>query len=164
MTRLIAGMLREADLVTAMTMTYAAEAVGIVRAAQAAAIPAVVSFTVETDGRLPTGQGLDEAIAEVDDATGGGPVYYMINCAHPTHFDAVLDPGADWCARIRGIRLNASCLSHAELDEASELDDGDPVELGQQVAAIRGRLAINVVGGCCGTDQRHIREIALRTS
>ena len=123
-----------------MTMTYAAEAVGIVRAAQAAGIPAVISFTVETDGCLPTGQGLDEAIAQVDDATGGGPVYYMINCAHPTHFDAVLDPGADWCARIRGIRLNASCLSHAELDEASELDDGNPAELGDQVAAIRDRL------------------------
>jgi S-methylmethionine-dependent homocysteine/selenocysteine methylase len=151
----------EADLVTAMTLTHAEEAVGIVHAAQAADIPVVISFTVETDGRLPTGQGLDEAIAKVDDASAGGPVYYMINCAHPTHFSGVLDPDAPWCARIRGIRLNASCLSHAELDEATELDDGDPAELGEQVGAIHEQFPwMTVVGGCCGTDQRHIRAIA----
>ena len=150
-----------ADLVTAMTLTYPEEAVGITRAAQAAAIPVVISFTVETDGRLPTGQGLRDAIEFVDDATSGGPVYYMINCAHPTHFAHVLEADSHWIDRVRGIRLNASCMSHAELDEALELDDGDANELGEQVGTLyRHFPRINILGGCCGTDHRHIAAIA----
>ena len=153
----------EADQVTAMTMTYAEEAAGIVLAAASANMPVVISFTVETDACLPTGQSLAEAIRFVDDATDGGPSSYWINCAHPTHFDRVLDPSSDWSRRIRGIRLNASSLSHAELDEATELDAGDPETLGHEVAAICAKHPqINLIGGCCGTDQRHIREMALR--
>ncbi|MEJ2177907.1 MAG: homocysteine S-methyltransferase family protein, partial [Gammaproteobacteria bacterium] len=151
-----------ADQVTAMTLTYSEEAVGIARAAQVAGLPAVISFTVETDGRLPTGQDLRDAINFVDDATSGAPPYYMINCAHPTHFASALEPGRDWTNRIRGVRLNASCLSHAELNESVELDDGDVNELAVQVGGICKTFPqINVVGGCCGTDHRHIREIAI---
>ena len=149
----------EADLVTAITATNTPEAIGIARAAAAAAMPSVISFTVETDGRLPTGQPLHQAIAEVDDATNGAPAYYMINCAHPTHFDFVLD-GGQWMQRLRGIRANASRCSHAELDEAEELDAGDPDELGRQYAELRDRFPqFNVLGGCCGTDHRHIERI-----
>jgi S-methylmethionine-dependent homocysteine/selenocysteine methylase len=148
------------DLVSALTMTYADEAVGIARAAAVAGIPAVVSFTVETDGRLPSGQPLAAAVAAVDEATGASPAYYMVNCAHPTHFAHVLD-GAAALERIRGVRPNASRKSHAELDEAEELDTGDPGELADQVAALRGALpALSVFGGCCGTDQRHIAALA----
>lgn len=151
----------EADLVTAMTLTNVPEAVGIVRAAQAAGMPVVLSFTVETDGRLPTGPTLREAIDEIDDATERGPAYYMINCAHPTHFEPHLEPGGRWTERIRGLRANSSCKSHAELDEAPELDEGDPSELASQYRALLDRHPhINVLGGCCGTDHRHIREIA----
>jgi S-methylmethionine-dependent homocysteine/selenocysteine methylase len=147
-----------ADMVAAITMTYADEAIGVTRAAQDASIPAVISFTVETDGKLPSGQELGDAIDEVDGATGGGPVYYMVNCAHPTHFDDVLE--GPWRERIRGLRANASMQSHAELDEAEELDPGDPEDLGARYAALRGKLPqLNVVGGCCGTDHRHITEI-----
>jgi S-methylmethionine-dependent homocysteine/selenocysteine methylase len=122
-------------------------------------MPVVISFTVETDGKLPTGQPLPEAIQEVDAATGRAPAYYMINCAHPSHFEAVLD-GQAWMARLRGIRANASKRSHAELDAAPDLDDGDPVELGQQYSDLRMRFSqINVLGGCCGTDHRHIEHI-----
>jgi homocysteine S-methyltransferase len=150
-----------ADLVTAITMNYADEAIGIVRAARAAGMPVAISFTVETDGRLPTGQTLGEAIEQVDDATGAHPAYYMINCAHPTHFERVLDPATPWAARLRGLRANASRMSHAELDEAPELDTGDPEELGRQYAALYERLpALRVLGGCCGTDHRHIEAIA----
>jgi S-methylmethionine-dependent homocysteine/selenocysteine methylase len=150
-----------ADLVSALTMTYAEEATGIVRAAGRAGIPAVVSFTVETDGRLPSGQALAEAIEQVDAETDGAPAYFMINCAHPTHFADVLEPGAPPLERIRGLRANASTMSHAELDEAEELDDGDPVDLAQRYAELRDRLPnLNVVGGCCGTDHRHIGELA----
>ena len=147
----------EADMVTAVTMTYADEAIGIARAAREAGIPVVLSITVETDGRLPSGQGLGEAIEEIDAATDGYASYFMINCAHPTHFDDVLDASAPWAQRIRGIRANASTMSHAELDEAEELDDGDPADLGARYAALREQLpALNVVGGCCGTDSRHV--------
>lgn len=149
----------EADLVTAITMTNTNEAIGVTRAARTSGMPVVISFTVETDGKLPTGQPLPEAIQEVDAATGRAPAYYMINCAHPSHFEAVLD-GQAWMERLRGIRANASKRSHAELDAAPDLDDGDPVELGQQYSDLRMRFSqINVLGGCCGTDHRHIEHI-----
>ena len=149
-----------ADMVTAITMTYADEAIGVARAAAAAGLPSAISFTLETDGRLPSGQPLGEAIAEVDAATSSAPAYYMINCAHPTHFEAVLEEGAAWVERIGGLRTNASAKSHAELDESDELDDGDPADLGARHAALRERLPrVNVLGGCCGTDHRHVGEI-----
>jgi S-methylmethionine-dependent homocysteine/selenocysteine methylase len=152
----------EADMVTAITMNYVEEAIGVARAAAAAGIPSVISFTVETDGRLPTGQPLEGAIAAVDEATGAAPAYYMINCAHPTHFESQLKAGAPWIGRIRGLRANASERSHAELDQATELDAGNPVELGKQYSMLRGKLGkLNVLGGCCGTDHRHIEQIAL---
>ena len=139
-------------------MTYPEEAIGITRAAGAVGMPVVISYTVETDGRLPTGQSLREAIELVDEATDAGPAYYMINCAHPTHFDTVLE-GA-WVERVGGLRANASTKSHAELDEAEELDEGNPAELGAQYRELRNRFGhINVLGGCCGTDHRHIEEI-----
>lgn len=150
----------QADLVSAFTINYAEEAVGITRAAQSAEIPVVIAFTVETDGRLPSGQALAQAITEVDQATQSGPAYYMINCAHPTHFNNALPPDAPWVQRIRAIRANASALSHAELDEAEELDDGNPLELGTQYAELINMLPnLNIFGGCCGTDHRHIAAI-----
>jgi homocysteine S-methyltransferase len=152
-----------ADLVSAITMNYAEEAVGLALAAKQAGMPVVIAFTVETDGQLPTGQSLGAAIQQVDAATSGYPAYYMINCAHPSHFDHVLRGDEPWLARIRGLRANASRMSHAELNEAPELDAGVPSELGQQYAALKtGALShLNVLGGCCGTDQRHIEQIAL---
>lgn len=151
----------EADMVTAYTITNAPEAIGIARAAKAAGIPAVVSFTVETDGRLPTGQALGDAIEEVDAASGKAPAYYMINCAHPTHFADTLAKGGAWLERLRGVRGNASRKSHAELDESETLDIGDPAAFGAETAAVhRHRAHINVLGGCCGTDHRHIGHVA----
>jgi homocysteine S-methyltransferase len=149
-----------ADQVTAITMTNADEAIGIVRAASAAGIPAAISFTVETDGRLPTGQPLHEAIDRVDAETAGAAAYFMVNCAHPTHFSGALDHDGAWLQRIAGLRANASMRSHAELDESTELDEGDPKDLGARHVALRQRLpAVAVLGGCCGTDARHVAEI-----
>lgn len=151
-----------ADLVTAITMTYAEEAVGIARAAKQSHMPVVISFTVETDGKLPTGQPLADAIRQVDDATLGYPAYFMINCAHPSHFDHLLRGDEPWTERIRGLRANASTMSHADLNEASELDAGNPIELGREYAALRMHKLkrLNVMGGCCGTDHRHVEQIA----
>ena len=154
----------EADLLSALTLNYVEEAIGIALAARDSGIPATLSFTVETDGRLPTGQPLGEAIAAVDEASGSYPLYYMVNCAHPTHFASELFAAAgkaDWIERIGGVRVNASALSHEELDEAEELDSGNPEELGGQVAELHRQLEhLKVVGGCCGTDHRHIDRIA----
>ena len=150
-----------ADRVTMLTATHTGEPIGVVRAAVAAGIPAVIAFTVETDGRLPSGQALHEAIDEVDDATGGGALHFGINCAHPDHFARALDVGSPAIDRIELVRANASRASHAELDEAEELDDGDPDELGSQYAELRRQHPrLQVLGGCCGTDVRHVEAIA----
>jgi homocysteine S-methyltransferase len=152
----------DVDMITATTFTQSDEATGLVLAAQQLGMPVIVSFTVETDGALPTGQPLSEAITAVDDATNGAAAYFMINCAHPNHFTHVLND-SDWARRIKGIRCNASCKSHAELDESETLDAGDPVELGSQYDEIRTLMPwLKVFGGCCGSDLRHITEIAQR--
>jgi len=151
-----------AAMVTAVTMTYAEEAIGITRAAATVGLPAVVSFTVETDGRLPSGQPLAEAIAHVDESTGKGPAYFMINCAHPSHFSGALTDGA-WLQRVKAVRVNSSRLSHAELDAATELDRGDIDELTELHAELCGILPdLRVVGGCCGTDHEHVAAFATR--
>jgi S-methylmethionine-dependent homocysteine/selenocysteine methylase len=151
----------EADLVTAITMTHTGEAIGLTRAAQAEDMPVVISFTTETDGRLPTGESLGEAITAVDAATDSGPAYYMINCAHPEHFSGAIEPDAEWVSRVLGVRANASRLSHAELDEAEELDPGNPQELAQDYVALASRLPrLSVLGGCCGTTHEHVSAIS----
>lgn len=150
----------DTDMVTVLTLNYVEEAIGIARAAKSHDMPAVISFTVETDGRLPTGQSLKEAIEQVETETNQAPIYYKINCAHPTHFESVVSTGEPWLQKIRSIRANASKCSHAELDEAEELDEGNPDELGNQYRELRNKLPnLNVLGGCCGTDHRHIEAI-----
>ena len=149
----------EADLVSACTLCYPEEAIGIVRAGKRFDMPVAIAFTVETDGRLPIGMPLRQGIETVDDATDGGAAYFMINCAHPDHFSGVLED-EPWVQRLRGVVSNASRCSHAELDESEELDDGDPEELGELVGAIRKKFPhFTIVGGCCGTDMRHLRRI-----
>jgi S-methylmethionine-dependent homocysteine/selenocysteine methylase len=151
-----------ADLVTAITMNYAEEAIGLARAAKNEELPVVISLTVETDGRLPSGQPLGDAIKQIDAATSSYPSYFMINCAHPSHFSSVVEGEQPWKDRIHGLRANASKMSHAELNEASELDAGDPEELGRDYAMLKSRQLkhLNVFGGCCGTDHRHVDQMA----
>ncbi len=150
----------DVDMVTALTFTQSDEAIGVVRAADAVGLPIVVSFTVETDGSLPTGESLAHAIEAVDAATNGLAAYFMVNCAHPDHFrDVLVD--AEWAHRIRGVRCNASRMSHAELDEAEVLDDGDIRELADGYRGLVDSMPwLNVFGGCCGSDLRHVTEIA----
>ena len=120
-----------------------------------------ISFTVETDGRLPSGQELGEAVEEVDQVTNGAPAYFMVNCAHPTHFADVLEQGVSWVERVKGVRANASTMSHAELNDAEELDRGDVPGLARHYAELRRILPdMRVAGGCCGTDAAHISAIA----
>jgi homocysteine S-methyltransferase len=150
----------EADMVGAFTMNYAEEAIGITLAARACAMPLALSFTVETDGRLPSGESLVGAMSRVEDASDGYPAYYMLNCAHPSHFECVLESLGNLRERLRGLRANASCRSHAELDSSTELDGGDPEQLAREYSQLRQVLpALAVVGGCCGTDHRHVARI-----
>ena len=147
-----------AETISAVTFTAPGEAIGVARAARGAGVPAVIFFTVETDGRLVSGRTLGEAIAEVEAATDGYPAWYGINCAHPDHFRGAL--AGDCVARIGAVRANASRKSHAELDEATELDAGSPDELARDYADLVGLLSgLRAVGGCCGTDLRHISAI-----
>jgi homocysteine S-methyltransferase len=152
----------ECDMVSAFTLNYVEEAIGVAKAARVADMPVVISFTVETDGKLPSGQTLKDAIGQTDRETNKAPVYYMLNCAHPAHFSNVLREGEAWVNRLRGIRANASLRSHAELDAAPDLDIGDPVDLGWRYRDLRSRFPqVTVLGGCCGTDHRHVERICL---
>jgi homocysteine S-methyltransferase len=152
----------DADFVSGFTMNYTEEAIGIILACELASIPAVISFTVETDGKMASGESMKEAVEKMDAATGGYAAYYMINCAHPTHFDHAIAAGESWLTRIKGLRANSSKKSHAELDESTELDDGNPHELGTQYRALRKKIpGMTVLGGCCGTDIRHVEQICL---
>lgn len=156
-----------ADLASALTIGYINEALGIVKAAKEHQLPVVISFTVETNGKLPSGETLKQAIETIDSLTNEYPLYYMINCAHPSHFIKEFDISDEWILRIKGIRANASCKSHAELDEATELDSGDPTDFGNWHKKLIEKLPnLKVFGGCCGTDISHIVEVCkgLKTS
>ncbi|WP_417712031.1 homocysteine S-methyltransferase family protein [Roseibium aggregatum] len=151
----------EADMVSAFTISTVNEGVGIIRAAAAAGMPSVVSYTTETDGRLPDGTPLGEAFEQTDMLTAGAAAYFMVNCAHPDHFRIALESDAAWLKRVWGVRANASRLSHAELDEAENLDHGNPAELGRDYAQLKRLLPnLRIFGGCCGTDHRHVEAIA----
>lgn len=151
----------DADMVSAITMNNVNEAIGIARAAKAAGMPCIISFTVETDGKLVGGTTLRAAIEETDAATNGSPAYYMVNCAHPAHFEPALVPGEAWVERIQGVRANASTKSHEELDESETLDEGDMDDLGRRYRALTSTFpSIRVLGGCCGTDHRHMAAIS----
>ena len=150
----------EVDMVSALTMTNTEEAIGVVLSAKSYNLPVVISFTVETDGKLPNDDTLQQAIRRVDEVSNNYPIYYMINCAHPSHFIDTLDGNHEWKSRIKGIRANASCKSHQELDESTELDRGNVSELGEWHSKLKSTLpALQVYGGCCGTDASHIASI-----
>ncbi len=146
------------DLVTGYTFNRTGEAAGCILASQDIGLPIIMSLVVETDGCLADGTPLIDAIDQIEAQTDGSALFYMVNCAHPTHFADVIKAHP----RLKGVVANASSCSHAELDEAEELDDGDPVQLGQEIAAaMRDNPSIQVFGGCCGTDMRHLKQMAL---
>lgn len=143
-----------ASRATVLTLTEVGEAIGVSRASADVGLRVGIGFTVETDGRLPDGTTLAEAVAAVDAAAP--PAYFLVNCAHPSHVLRGLEPGV-WRDRIGGLRVNASTMSHAELDESETLDDGDPEQLALDQQPLIGAFPhLQVLGGCCGTDARHV--------
>jgi len=152
------------DVLVPLTMTSLPETLGILRAAEIAKLPVLVSPTIEPDGKLPDGTPLGEFVATVDDATHGYPLAFMVNCVHPSHLAPVLRAAAErdepWLTRFRGVRANASAKTHAELDASKALDRGDPAALGGGVADLQRAHGLTIVGGCCGTDAEHLACIA----
>ena len=150
-----------AELIQALTMNYWEEAAGVILAAKANNLPVTIYFTVETDGKLVGGMTLQEAINKTDEATGGYATHFGVNCAHPTHC-APSFAGLDQATlqRVKQLRVNASKMSHAELDEAEELDAGNIDELAGEVAELSTKYNLTTIGGCCGTDNRHMQAIA----
>jgi S-methylmethionine-dependent homocysteine/selenocysteine methylase len=148
------------DMVSFLTVNYSEEALGVCLAAKDLKVPVIISYTVETDGCLPCGENLGDAIIRIDQESDNYPLYYMINCAHPSHFIEKIAGDHHWKERIKGIRANASCKSHAELDESTELDIGDIEDLGLWHRKLKLQLPyLSVFGGCCGTDASHISSI-----
>jgi S-methylmethionine-dependent homocysteine/selenocysteine methylase len=148
-----------ADIVTALTLNTTDEAIGIAKAAAKVGLPSVISFTIEKDRKLRSGETLKQAIESVDAATSNTPAYYMINCAHPVDFGPTL-AAEPWANRIRGLRANASSLDHGTLCQLGHLEEGDPDELASQYVDMRAAHPnMNVFGGCCGTDHVHIEKI-----
>lgn len=145
------------DLLHAMTLTTTEEGIGVVLAARSVGLPVALSFTVETDGRLPDGTPLGEAVERVDAVAA--PDWFGINCAHPTHMAPAFD-GSAWQERVGAVRPNASTLTHDELDVMEELDEGDLGLLARSFDQLRAHLPnLAVVGGCCGTDARHVASL-----
>lgn len=141
--------------ITAYTMTTVAEAAGVVHAARTVGLDVGISFTVETDGRLPDGTRLADAVDSLWQR--GAPDGLLLNCAHPSHIAEALRDDDSWTGRVTGLRVNASRQTHAQLDEAAELDEGDITDLVAEHEQLAARLPLlDIVGGCCGTDVRHV--------
>lgn len=152
------------DIISAFTINYVEEAIGITLVCKDINIPLVISFTLNIDGKLPSGMTLEDSIKYIDKYTNYYPMYYMINCAHPKHFISLFkDNNSDWIKRIKGIRSNASDKSHEELNNSKKLDIGNIVELSNYCKNIRKENKhINIFGGCCGTDENHVEEILIK--
>jgi len=150
----------DVDIVTALSLSSSQEAIGIVRAAQAAGLQSAISFMVEKDHCLQSGESLQTAIETVDRATGAAAAYFMVNCAHPIDFGPALTDGK-WVSRVHGIRANSSKQEHSLLNTLGHLDEGNPEELAGEYASLKSRYPdMNVFGGCCGTDFTHVRQIS----
>lgn len=151
----------EADMAVALTFNNVPEAVGAVRAAGRVGLPIGVSLTLSSEGRLRSGPTLREAVEAIDAETGGAAAWMGTNCSHPMEFFPALDDAGPWLDRLRYFRPNAAMMDKLALCKLGHLEDGDPVELGGQMADLALRLPrADILGGCCGTDERHLGEIA----
>ena len=149
------------DLVSALTFNNVPEAVGLSRAAARAGLPVSVSFTLDSTHRLRSGPSLREAIEAADAALGADrPDFYGVNCSHPYEFLPALEPG-DWVLRLRALRPNAAMMDKISLCSLGHLEEGDWHELGHLMGDLARRYPhLDVWGGCCGTWDKHLNEIA----
>ena len=150
-----------ADMAIALTFNNIPEAIGAVRAAQALDMPIGVSLTLTAEGRLRSGPTLREAVETIDAGTDGAATWFGTNCEHPLEWaDALADAGP-WLERMRYFRPNAARMEKLALCTLGHLEDGDPEELGSQMGALAAALPrADILGGCCGTDERHLGAVA----
>ncbi|WP_328858470.1 homocysteine S-methyltransferase family protein [Williamsia herbipolensis] len=152
------------DLVQTLTLSSIPEAVGVCRAAARAGLPVSVSFTLDnTTHRLSSGPSLRDAVETVDLETGPDrPAFYGVNCSHPLEFIPAVEPGG-WFRRVRSLRPNAALLDKIELSSLGHLERGNPTQLGELMGDLAKRHPhIDIWGGCCGTWDTHLEEIAAR--
>ena len=150
----------DVDLAFAMTFNNISESVGVARAAAKIGVPLGISLTLDSTSKLSSGKSLVEAITTIDDETDQSPEFYAINCSHPFEFEPAIEPG-DWVKRIRAVRPNASKMDKIALCQIGHLEDGDPVELGVLCGDLARRYPhMDIWGGCCGTWDNHLNEIA----
>jgi len=149
------------DFACALTFNNTPEAIGVARAATTIGVPLTVSLTVNSNGRLKSGPTVAEAVKSIDAEAGkSAPAFYMLNCSHPVEFEPALTEGA-WLERLRGFRPNASKMEKIALCKLGHLEEGNPVELGRLMGDLARRIPhMDIWGGCCGTGETHLREIA----
>jgi homocysteine S-methyltransferase len=149
------------DFASAMTFNNVAEAIGVSRAAARVGLPLSMGFVLDNNHRLKSGASLREAVEAVDAEAGNAkPDFYGINCSHPLEFEPALESG-DWILRLRSLRPNASARDKMDLCKIGHLEEGDPVDLGHRMGALAKRLPhVDIFGGCCGTWDKHLCEIA----
>jgi S-methylmethionine-dependent homocysteine/selenocysteine methylase len=144
-----------------LTFNNIPESIGVIRAGVAAGLPVGVSLSLTTEGRLRSGPSLREAIEAIEEATDGAAAWFGTNCAHPVEFEPAFADAGSWFDRLRYIRPNAAKMDKIALCSLGHLEDGDPVELGGEMGEIARRFPrADILGGCCGTDERHLSEIA----
>ena len=154
-----------ADMAVAATFNNIPEAIGVIRAAKGAGMPIGVSLTLTPEGRLRSGPTLREAVETVDEVTAGAAAWFGTNCSHPLEFEPAIADAGPWLDRLRYIRPNAAKMDKIALCSLGHLEDGDPEELGEQMGDVVRRLPrADIIGGCCGTDERHLSEIARKVN
>ena len=150
----------DVDLALAITFNNIPESVGVARAAAEIGIPLAISLTLDSSSKLRSGPSLAEAITTIDKEPDQSPEYYLINCSHPVEYEPAIEPG-EWIERIRGVRPNASKMEKIALCKIGHLEDGDPEELGTLCGDLARRYPhMDIWGGCCGTWDKHLDEIA----
>jgi homocysteine S-methyltransferase len=150
----------DVDLAHALTFNNIPESIGVARAAAKIGVPLGISLRLDSSSKLNSGPSLVEAITAIDKETDQSPEFYSINCSHPLEYEPAIEPG-DWINRVRGVRPNASKLEKIALCQIGHLEEGDPVELGEQCGDLARRYPhMDLWGGCCGTWNRHLEEIA----
>lgn len=150
------------DLVEAMTFNSVPEVIGLARAAARAGLPLGVLFTLDsTTRRLASGPSLKEAIETIDAQSGDDrPAFYGINCSHPLEFMPAIESGT-WFERVRCLRPNAAMMDKISLCTLGHLESGDPASLGELMGGLARQYPhIDMWGGCCGTWETHLDEIA----
>jgi homocysteine S-methyltransferase len=154
------------DFLLAATLPALSEATGLATALAATGKPYIISFVLRSEGTLLDSTPLKDAISIIDTDVNPTPIAYMANCTHASIFKSAMmhdiNSSATVRKRVEGLLANTAALNPEELDDSEELVEEDPQIFGKSVASLHGELGLKILGGCCGTDGRHIDNLANR--